>query len=132
MEKTEIKEEQILIRITGNDRPGLTASIMEILASKDAKILDIAQADIHSTLSLGILIRINEDDSGQVMKELLFKTTELGVQIGFEPVTDDQYEMWVFSRSSDVAFRQSRLRLPQRLSQSRDSTSTPSSDSPDV
>ena len=90
METTEIKEEQILIRITGNDRPGLTASIMEILASKDAKILDIAQADIHSTLSLGILIRISEDDSGQVMKELLFKTTELGVQIGFEPVTDDQ------------------------------------------
>lgn len=37
MEKTDIKEEQILIRITGNDRPGLTASIMEILASKDAK-----------------------------------------------------------------------------------------------
>ena len=95
METTDIKEEQILIRITGNDRPGLTASIMEILASKDAKILDIAQADIHSTLSLGILIRISEDDSGQVMKELLFKTTELGVQIGFEPVTDDQYEMWV-------------------------------------
>ena len=95
METTDIKEEQILIRITGNDRPGLTASIMEILASKDAKILDIAQADIHSTLSLGMLIRISEDDSGQVMKELLFKTTELGVQIGFEPVTDDQYEMWV-------------------------------------
>ena len=95
METTDIKEEQILIRITGNDRPGLTASIMEILASKDAKILDIAQADIHSTLYLGILIRISEDDSGQVMKELLFKTTELGVQIGFEPVTDDQYEMWV-------------------------------------
>ena len=47
METTDIKEEQILIRITGNDRPGLTASIMEILASKDAKILDIAQADIQ-------------------------------------------------------------------------------------
>ena len=50
------KEEQILIRITGNDRPGLTASVMEILASKDAKILDIGQADIHSTLSLGVQI----------------------------------------------------------------------------
>ena len=67
------KEEQILIRITGNDRPGLTASVMEILASKDAKILDIGQADIHSTLSLGVLKRISEAASGQVMKELLFK-----------------------------------------------------------
>ena len=95
METNNIKEEQILIRITGNDRPGLTASIMEILASKDANILDIGQADIHSTLSLGILIRISEEASGQVMKELLFKATELGVQIGFSPVTDNEYENWV-------------------------------------
>ena len=89
------KEEQILIEITGKDRPGLTASVMEILASRDAKILDIGQADIHSTLSLGILIRIDERNSGQVMKELLFKATELGVNIGFSPVTDDEYENWV-------------------------------------
>ena len=85
------KEEQI----TGKDRPGLTASVMEILACRDAKILDIGQADIHSTLSLGILIRIDERNSGQVMKELLFKATELGVNIGFSPVTDDEYENWV-------------------------------------
>ena len=95
MEEKSTKEEQILIRITGRDRPGLTASIMEILASKDAKILDIGQADIHATLSLGILIRIHEDASGQVMKELLFKATELGVNIGFSPITDDEYEKWV-------------------------------------
>ena len=95
MEEKSTKEEQILIRITGRDRPGLTASIMEILASKDAKILDIGQADIHATLSLGILIRRHEDASGQVMKELLFKATELGVNIGFSPITDDEYEKWV-------------------------------------
>lgn len=95
METNDNKEEQILIRITGKDRPGLTASIMEILASKDAKILDIGQADIHSTLSLGILIRIDDHASGQVMKELLFKATELGVNIGFSPVTDEEYENWV-------------------------------------
>ena len=65
------KQEQILVRITGQDRPGLTASIMGILAKYDAQILDIGQADIHSTLSLGILIRMDETNSGQVMKELL-------------------------------------------------------------
>ncbi len=90
-----MKEEQILIRITGQDRPGLTASIMAVLARHDAQILDIGQADIHSTLSLGILIRIDEKYSGQVMKELLFKATELSVNIGFAPVTDDEYEAWV-------------------------------------
>ena len=86
--------EQILVRITGKDRIGLTAAFTGILAKYDAQILDIGQADIHSTLSLGLLIRIDEDHSGQVMKELLFKATELGVQIGFEPVPDDEYEEW--------------------------------------
>ena len=95
MTQTNQKEEQILIRITGQDRPGLTASVMEILARYDAHILDIGQADIHSTLSLGILIRIDDMGSGQVMKELLFKATELNVNIGFEPITDDEYEGWV-------------------------------------
>ena len=95
MEHNNPKEEQILIRITGKDRPGLTASVMEILARKDARILDIGQADIHSTLSLGILIRISDEASGPVMKELLFKATELGVNIGFAPVTDEEYENWV-------------------------------------
>ena len=95
METTEEKEEQILIRITGQDRPGLTASIMEILARHNAHILDIGQADIHSTLSLGILIRIGDMHSGQVMKELLFKAEELNVNIGFLPVSDEEYEAWV-------------------------------------
>lgn len=87
-------KEQILIRISGKDQVGLTASIMAILARFDAQILDIGQADIHSTLSLGLLIRINEQHSGQMMKELLFKATELGVTIGFEPISDDDYEAW--------------------------------------
>lgn len=95
MGKETTKEEQILISITGQDRPGLTASVTEILADHNAKILDIGQADIHSTLSLGILIRIDESQSGQVMKELLFKAKELGVNIGFSPIGDEQYEDWV-------------------------------------
>ena len=89
------KKEQILVSITGQDRPGLTASAMGILAKYNAQILDIGQADIHNTLSLGILIRIDDTNSGQVLKELLFKANELGVNIGFSPITDDEYEDWV-------------------------------------
>jgi len=90
-----VQHEQILVRITGQDRPGLTASVMKILANYDAQVLDLGQADIHSTLSLGILIRMNEEHSGRVMKDLLFKASELGVQIGFSPVSDDEEEAWV-------------------------------------
>ena len=89
------KEEQILVGIAGQDRPGVTASVTEILAKYDAQILDIGQADIHSTLSLGILFRISERMSGQVMKELLFKATELNINIDFKPVGDEEYEGWV-------------------------------------
>ncbi len=95
MKKKENKKEQILVNIAGQDRPGLTASVMGILAQYEAEILDIGQADIHSTLTLGILIRIEEEHSGQVLKELLFKATELGVSIGFSPISDDEYEDWV-------------------------------------
>lgn len=87
--------EQILVSVTGQDRPGLTASVMEILARYDAQILDIGQADIHSTLSLGILIRISEQNSGHVMKDLLFKATELRVNINFSPISVEDYEAWV-------------------------------------
>lgn len=87
--------ELILIRVTGEDRPGLTASITEVLAEYDATILDIGQADIHNTLSLGILCKIEEKYSGVIMKELLFKASSLGVSIRFYPVETQEYEEWV-------------------------------------
>lgn len=87
--------ELILIRITGLDRPGLTASITEVLSKYEVTILDIGQSDIHSTLSLGILFKSQEKDSGNIMKELLFKTSELGVHIRFYPIQPDEYEDWV-------------------------------------
>ncbi len=88
-------KELILIRITGEDRPGLTASIMSILSHYEVTVLDIGQADIHSTLSLGILIRVVEENSGHVMKDLLFKASEIGINIKFFPIDADDYEAWV-------------------------------------
>ena len=87
--------ELILIRITGEDRPGLTSSIMEILARYDMTVLDIGQADIHNTLTLGLLVRAAEEYSGHVMRDLLFKASELGVNIRFYPVKKDEYTDWV-------------------------------------
>ena len=87
--------ELILIRITGLDRPGLTASITEILARYDVTILDIGQADIHSTLSLGILFKTYENQSGNIMKELLFEASKIGVNIRFYPISTEEYENWV-------------------------------------
>ena len=93
--------ELILIRITGLDRPGLTASFTEILSKYDVTIMDIGQANIHSTLSLGILFKSPKADSGNIMKELLFMSSDLGVNIRFYPVPVEEYEEWVSMQGKD-------------------------------
>lgn len=93
--RMEQKDEIILININGTDRPGVTAALTEILAKNNAVILDIGQADIHSNLSLGILFQCSEGNSGNILKELLFKSYELDVNIRFNPITEEDYNQWV-------------------------------------
>ena len=97
----DVNTDLILIRITGLDRPGLTASFTEILSAYDVTILDIGQADIHRTLSLGILFKSLKQDSGNIMKELLFKASDLGVNIRFYPISVEEYEEWVSRQGKD-------------------------------
>lgn len=89
------KDEIILININGTDRPGVTAALTEILAKNNAVILDIGQADIHNNLSLGILFQSSEGNSGDILKELLFKSYELDVNIRFNPITEEAYNQRV-------------------------------------
>ncbi len=93
--------ELMLLNITGNDRPGVTVELSEILARYDATILDIGQADIHHTLALGILIKTDSRVSGDLMKDLLFKAYELDVNIRFSPVSADEYQQWVGLQGKD-------------------------------
>lgn len=87
--------EIIQLNIFGEDKPGLTTALADILARYDAFILDIGQANIHKSLTMGILFRTEKDRSGAIMKELLFKASELGVQIRFTPIDVDNYNAWV-------------------------------------
>ena len=91
----ETEDEIFLASITGEDKPGVTSSLAAIIANNGATILDIGQADIHNSLSLGILIKSPQTVSGNIMKEMLFKSNELGVQVRFSPVTNDAYTQWV-------------------------------------
>ena len=89
------KTEIILINISGDDKPGVTTALAEVLARYDAFILDIGQADIHHTLSLGILFKTDETKSGDILKDLLFKAYELDVNIRFSPISEEEYTRWV-------------------------------------
>ncbi|MFB0910757.1 MAG: phosphoserine phosphatase SerB [Flavobacterium sp.] len=89
-------KEIILLKVSGQDKPGVTAGLTSILANYDAIVLDIGQADIHDTLSLGILFEIQSGStSGPVLKDLLFKAYELGIQVKFIPISIADYEIWV-------------------------------------
>jgi len=85
-----------LITFAGEDKPGLSASLIEVLAEHDAAILDIGQAVIHKTLSLGILVGVPDETAWpSIAKELLFRAYELGLKVKFGDVETDYYDQWV-------------------------------------
>ena len=91
-----------LLNISGQDKPGLTSSLTSVLAQYGAKILDIGQANIHDTLSLGMMFEINSgEQSSAVQKDLLFKAYELGIIAKFKPISLDDYEKWVNLQGKD-------------------------------
>ncbi|WP_290523070.1 phosphoserine phosphatase SerB [Alcanivorax sp.] len=94
--------EIILIQVSGNDRPGLTAAFTRILARYRLNILDIGQAVIHDTLSLGILVETPQDaDSSAVLKDVLFEAHKLNINVRFRPIDEDRYEEWVAGQGKD-------------------------------
>ncbi|AOZ99565.1 MULTISPECIES: phosphoserine phosphatase SerB [Flavobacterium] len=93
-------KEIILLKVSGQDKPGVTAGLTSVLATYNAIVLDIGQADIHDTLSLGILFEIEAgSSSAPVLKDLLFKAYELGIKVKFIPITIADYESWVKAQS---------------------------------
>jgi phosphoserine phosphatase len=102
LEENIMSNEIFLLNISGQDKPGLTSNLTSVLAQYDAKILDIGQANIHDTLSLGILFEVQSGaNSASVLKELLFKSYELGISAKFSPITSENYESWVTQQGKD-------------------------------
>ncbi|GAA4807515.1 phosphoserine phosphatase SerB [Litoribaculum gwangyangense] len=102
LEENIMANEIFLLNISGQDKPGLTSSLTSVLAEYGAKVLDIGQANIHDTLSLGILFEIQPGaNSAAVLKDLLFKSYELGIKAKFTPITLENYENWVGLQGKD-------------------------------
>ena len=86
--------ELVMLNLSGEDKPGLTASITELLGDFEIDILDIGQAVIHNNLSLGMLINM-PGGSNSLLKEILFRAHELGITVKFSPVENASYDQWV-------------------------------------
>lgn len=88
--------EILLINVTGEDKPGITSAVTEVLADYNVNVLDIGQAVIHDSLNLGILAEVrNGGGSAPVLKDMLFRMHDLGMQVRFNPISEDSYAHWV-------------------------------------
>lgn len=91
-----------MLKVSGQDQVGLTASLSKILADADVTILDIGQSVIHDQVSLGMLVQLPEtSDHASMLKELLYQAHERDIQVKFSPVTDDAYDSWVDQQGKD-------------------------------
>ena len=94
--------ETLLIHFSGRDRPGLIAELTAISASYDACVLDIGQAVVHETLSLGLLVEIPRGESFRGFQDaLLAKSRELQLQINFTPIAKTDLDDWISSQGKD-------------------------------
>ena len=95
-------KEIILINISGEDRPGVTHKVTTLLAVHGANVLDIGQAVIHETLSLGMLVEFSADnETSEALKQILFAIDEMGLSVKFTPIHEDEYEHWVTGKNKD-------------------------------
>ncbi|HBQ39696.1 MAG TPA: phosphoserine phosphatase SerB, partial [Halieaceae bacterium] len=86
----------VLITLSGADKPGITAGVSGLLAEYAVNVLDIGQAVIHATLSMGLLLEI---PTGAARKDIesalqVFAASQQ-LQLRWEQVTADSYGDWV-------------------------------------
>ena len=84
--------ELVLLNVYGDDKPGITAAITDLLSDFD--ILDVGQAVIHNHLTLGILINV-PTASHSIQKQIDSRAQEMGFKVKFTDVSAESYDQWV-------------------------------------
>lgn len=86
----------VLLRFTGDDCPGLTASISERLHRFNCRVIDVNQAVIHRSLLLGMLVQIpGTEDPERLIRKMRRKSRKLGLKCKAKIVCDPDYDAWV-------------------------------------
>ncbi|MBC6429209.1 MAG: phosphoserine phosphatase SerB [Cellvibrionales bacterium] len=85
-----------LLTIAGDNRPGMCTRIAAELAERGASVLDIGQAVIHNTLSLGLMVSL---PAGACMEELAgaieSALADCDIRMKTAPVSAADYSDWV-------------------------------------
>ena len=86
----------LLINVFGEDKPGVTNAVTNVLSLYDASILDIGQAVIHDQLNLGLLVAIPSDiDKEALVSRVKLRVTDLDMRAKFLPISEQDYKQWV-------------------------------------
>lgn len=95
-EETFCVSQILLITLSGEDQPGVTAGIAAILAQCGANILDAGQSVIHATLSLGLLVELPEAAEQEPVAQRIQKFgLQHDLRVRIEQVAPDRYSQWV-------------------------------------
>ena len=88
----------VLINVTGEDRPDLTAAVSGVLAQAGVTVLDIAQSAVHGISSLSILVEVA--DASALNEAVLAAAQTLGQQVHFTQLDAADYQRWVEGQGS--------------------------------
>lgn len=77
-------QEYVLITVTGQDTPGITARLTGIVAEEGAELVDIEQVVVHGQLTLCLVVGLPE--TRDMLKDILFAAHELGLRLDFKPL----------------------------------------------
>lgn len=79
-----------LILVSGEDRPGITQSLMNVLSEFAVSVVDIEQLIIRDRLLLTVLITLNEDHAEAVAADLQLLQEKIGLDIAIDFVHHEQ------------------------------------------
>ena len=88
-------EDQIVIYVTGEDRPGIMADFLRIFDHPSCKIVDIDQMVVYKKLFMAITIRYLSDETGahrDILKEVLYRAKQIGVRVDFDIDKSSSFE----------------------------------------
>ncbi len=82
------RSETLLITLTGTDRPGVTATLLDTLAHAGVEVVDVEQIVLRGRLVLGVLVSVPRE-AQQLAAEVEATAADLGMQLELVRGTGD-------------------------------------------
>jgi phosphoserine phosphatase len=75
----------LMVNVSGQDRPGITATLVRVLMEHNVEVVDIEQASLQNFLGLYLLLDLSKasDSKDSVIKDLLFEASKLNLTLNF-------------------------------------------------